>query len=95
MTKMYFYAKIDDENICRGISQLSGIVDGTDLIMIDNYDTSLIGKFWTGCEWKENTNVAKTKKNVCQQTSIELNREVFAEILLSQAKIMELLEGGV
>lgn len=96
MLKMYFYAKIDDENICRGISQLSGIVDNPELIPIENYDVSLIGKIWTGYEWKENTNASKTeKKNVTQQTLLELNREVLAEILLSQAKIIELMEGGV
>lgn len=53
---MRYYAVIDRENICKEISQLSGEVIADYMVEIESYDTSLIGKMWTGSEWVENPN---------------------------------------
>lgn len=53
---MKYYATINNDNICDGISQLSGEVIADNLIEIDSYDTTLFGKVWTGSEWIENPN---------------------------------------
>lgn len=54
--EIVYYAQIDDDNICCGVSQLSGIVEYDNMIQIDSYDMSLMGKMWTGSEWVENPN---------------------------------------
>lgn len=56
MSKIYYYAQINDDGICCGVSQLCGIVDRDDMIQLESYDMSLMGKLWTGTEWVENPN---------------------------------------
>lgn len=53
---MKYYATINIENICDGISQLNDEVVADNMIEIESYDTSLLGKMWTGSEWVENPN---------------------------------------
>lgn len=54
MNEIHYYAQIDDDGICMGVSQLSGVVDKSNMIELESYDTSLLGKLWTGAEWMEN-----------------------------------------
>lgn len=53
---MKYYATIDENNICYGISQLSGEVIADNMIELSSYDTTLLGKMWIGSEWVENPN---------------------------------------
>ena len=43
---MINYAQIDEDNIVIGISQLSGKVDNPNMIELDTYDTSILGKLY-------------------------------------------------
>lgn len=54
--EVHYYAQIDDDSICTGVSQLSGIVDKPYMIEMSSYDMSVMGKMWTGSEWVENPN---------------------------------------
>lgn len=56
MSKRYYYAQLDADNICTGVSDLSGPVSSPDVVQLDTYDTSVQGKMWTGSEWVENPN---------------------------------------
>ena len=56
MNQPVYYAQIDDDGICCGVSQLSGIVEHDNMIQLESYDMSLMGKLWTGTEWVENPN---------------------------------------
>ncbi len=47
------YAQLDENNICIGISQLSGEVTSDNMILLDNYDTSLLGKKYNNGIWEE------------------------------------------
>lgn len=47
------YAQINEENICIGISQLSGIVNNPLLIPMTNFDSSIIGKKYNNGVWEE------------------------------------------
>lgn len=49
----YIYAELDENNICKAVSQLSGIVDKPTMIPLDFYDTSLLGKQYNNGEWLE------------------------------------------
>lgn len=53
---MKYYAILNSENICNGISQLNDEVVADNLIELASYDMSLMGKLWTGTEWIENPN---------------------------------------
>lgn len=53
---MKYYASINEENICCGISRLSGEVVADNMIELTSYDMTLRGKMWTGSEWVENPN---------------------------------------
>lgn len=53
---MKYYATLNSENICNGISQLNDEVVADNLIELASYDTSVLGKMWTGSEWVDNPN---------------------------------------
>lgn len=44
----YNYALLNDDNICIGISSLSGKVDKSNMIRLLQYDESLLGQLWNG-----------------------------------------------
>ncbi|MDD3040023.1 hypothetical protein [Bacteroides sp.] len=47
-----FYAQLNIESICVGVSQLSGSIDGN-LINLDFMDTSIVGKKYNNGTWEE------------------------------------------
>lgn len=47
------YAQLDAENICVGISQLSGAVELPYMLPIETPDISLIGKKYNNGVWEE------------------------------------------
>ena len=49
--KIWYYAQINtDTKICCGVSQLCGEKIQDDMIELESYDMSLMGKLWTGTE---------------------------------------------
>ncbi|MMZ48600.1 hypothetical protein D1872_102750 [compost metagenome] len=40
---MYNYAQLDSNNLVVGVSQLSGKIDSPNMILLETYDTSLLG----------------------------------------------------
>ncbi|WMI80892.1 hypothetical protein [Anaerotignum sp. MB30-C6] len=50
---MYYYAQLDENNICIGVSQLSGKVNHSLMISIDSYDNMLMGKKYNNGAWEE------------------------------------------
>ncbi len=47
------YAQLNEENICVGVSELSGEVEGDNMVLLDNYDISLLGKKYNNESWEE------------------------------------------
>lgn len=45
------YAQIDSNSICFAVTQTSGSIEQPDMIAIDSYDTSLLGKVWSNGQW--------------------------------------------
>lgn len=72
MNQPYYYAQIDDDGICCGVSQLSGIVEHDNMIQLESYDMSLMGKLWTGTEWIENPNPPEPPEPVEEVTNEDL-----------------------
>ena len=46
-----YYAQIDSNSVCFAVTQTSGPIDQPDMIAIDSYDTSLLGKVWSNGQW--------------------------------------------
>lgn len=72
MNQPYYYAQIDDDGICCGVSQLSGIVEHDNMIQLESYDMSLMGKLWTGTEWIENPNPPEPVEPVSEPTNQDI-----------------------
>jgi len=50
----FYYAQINEENICIGVSELSeDMSEYPNLLRIESFDISLLNKKWTGEEWEE------------------------------------------
>lgn len=48
-----FFAQLNDENICVGISDLSGEVVSKNMIKIDEFDVTLLGKKYNNGSWEK------------------------------------------
>ena len=70
--KIYYYAQIDDDGICCGVSQLSGIVEHDNMIQLESYDMGLMGKLWTGTEWVENPNPPEPVEPTTEPTNQDI-----------------------
>lgn len=72
MNQIYYYAQIDDDGICCGVSQLSGIVEHDNMIQLESYDMGLMGKLWTGTEWVENPNPPEPVEPTTEPTNQDI-----------------------
>lgn len=50
---MFYYAQIDENNICIGVSQLSGEINAPNMILLESYDASLLGKKYNNRAWED------------------------------------------
>ena len=50
--KKTYYAQLNDDNVCIGVSQLSGDVDGN-VVLLDHYDVSIINKKYNNGVWED------------------------------------------
>lgn len=75
------YAQLNEENICIGISQLSGKVAAENMIELASYDTSILGKKYVVGKW-EDVEHPEEEAEPNEQEIIQ------AEMLLNQAEII-------
>ena len=90
-----FYAQINDENICIAVSNLSGEVSADNLIPLEVFDATVLGKKWTGDGW-EDVPQPEPEPVTPQPT----NAELMAEIKKSQQDVideytLQLIQEGV
>lgn len=78
------YAQINNENICIAVSNLSGKVSADNLIPLEVFDTSILGKKWTGDGW-EDVPQPEPEPVTPQPT----NAELMAEIKKSQQDVID------
>ena len=91
----YYYAQIDENNICIAVSDLSGKVTADNMLRLETYDTSLLGKKYNNGVWEE---VPKPEPEPTQLDRIELQVKPSYAEAQNQAVDQyteELLEGGI
>ena len=91
----YYYAQIDENNICIAVSELSGKVTADNMLRLETYDTSLLGKKYNNGVWEE---VPKPEPEPTQLDRIELQVKTSYAEAQNQAVDQyteELLEGGI
>lgn len=91
----YFYAQIDENNICIAVSDLSGKVTAGNMLRLETYDTSLLGKKYNNGVWEE---VPQPEPEPTQLDRIELQVNTSYVEAQNQAVDQyteELLEGGI
>lgn len=102
---MYLYAQINDDDICIGISQLSGEVHSDDMIMIDKYDTDLLWRKYDRAtsEWStEKYEPEPSPELEDENTTLKLAMAELAEayeqekteLQLAIAELAEIVTGG-
>ena len=91
----YYYAQIDENNSCIAVSDLSGKVTADNMLRLETYDTSLLGKKYNNGVWEE---VPKPEPEPTQLDRIELQVKTSYAEAQNQAVDQyteELLEGGI
>ena len=49
----YFYAQINQDDVCYAVSSTHGVIVDPDLIQLNSFDESVLGKRWTGTTWED------------------------------------------
>lgn len=80
-----YYAQLDAQNVCVGVSQLAGVVDADSLIELDSYDISVLGKLWQGGKWVDNPN-NPTEPEPPQPKPVT-NEDIMAQLEAVQAEL--------
>lgn len=82
------YAQIGEDGICFAVSSLSGLVNSSNLIRLETYDESLLGKKYEDGSWQE---VPQPETQAKELSDTE--RAIF-ETQVNTEYIACLLEGG-
>ena len=78
----YYYAQLNDENMCYGVSELSNEVSSEKLILLEEYDISILGKKYENGTW---VTLAPEILPDPKPTESEL---IQAELLLNQVEML-------
>jgi len=83
---MYFYAQLDENNICIGISQLSGQVEASNMVPIDNLDIDKIWRKYENGQWSVEKYEPQTTAPLAEfeqmQQQLQLMQLALDEIIL-------------
>lgn len=91
----YYYAQIDENNICIAVSDLSGPVTADNMLRLETYDISLLGKKYNNGVWED---MPQPEPEPTQLDRIEEQTKASyteAQQTAVDAYTEELLEGGI
>lgn len=92
---VYYYAQIDENNVCVGVSQNPGVIERDDMIQIDSYDLSLLRKVYQDGEWIENPNPEPEPEPVPEPTSTDELKELMLDLMEGQVTLFEMQLGSM
>ena len=81
-----YYAQLDENKICIGVSQLSGKVEATSMITLEQYDISLLGKQYVNGEWLDVPQPEPTEPQPAEQ---EILMQTLADMELSNIEAQQ------
>ncbi len=73
-----YYAKLNEENICVGVSQLSGEVHRENMMQIQTYDMTILGKRYVDGKWED---VAPELQPLTEQEQISIDAALTVEYM--------------
>lgn len=84
---MFYCAQIDTQNICVGISQLSGEIDVENMIPIDSMDGALIGKRYNKGIWEDVSQPEPTPMPLSPTEQAILQTAINTEYMMSLMEV--------
>ncbi len=84
---MFYYAQLNENNICTGVSSLKGEVQADHMVRIPEYNTDYIWKKYENGAWSE-------EKYVPDYKQIELGRMEAVEQAVAELSIILASGGG-
>lgn len=87
---MFYYAQIDANNVCMGVSQHPEEIIKEDMIQIESYDLSLLRKVWQDGEWIENPNPEPEPEPTPDPTSTDELKELMLDLIEGQVTLFEM-----
>ena len=87
----YYYAQIDENNICYGVSDLSGQVEDVNMIPLETYNSSVLGKKYVDGTWEEVPQEEPETNPVEHQPNNAEIKEMLQEIQEQNLILMEAL----
>lgn len=82
---MYFYAQLNENNICIGVSQLSGEVDAPNMVRIPSFDPDYIWRKYEDGQWTEEKFEPETTAPV---TEFEETKQRVSDLEMAMAAIL-------
>lgn len=86
--KRYFYAEINENNICYSLLDTPQTIEAENMIEVESYDMSLIGKKYTDGNWIEYVPESNETENDKNETEFSETERIQAEMLLNQERII-------
>ena len=84
---MFYYAQINENNICIGVSQLSGEVNLPSMVFLDTYDSSLLGKQYNNGAWEEMAQPEPTPQPLSETEQAILQTAINTEYMMSLMEV--------
>ena len=78
---MYIYAQLNENNICIGVSQLSGEVDAPNMVSIPEFTEDYIWRKYEDGEWSEEKFEPQTTAPLTEFEKLKQDQELIKEAL--------------
>lgn len=86
--KRYFYAEINENNICYSLLDTPTTIEAENMIEVESYDMSLIGKKYTDGNWIEYVSESNETENSKNETENSKNETEISDAELIQAEML-------
>lgn len=88
----YYYAQLNENNICIGVSQLSGEVDGINMISISSMDTDYIWRKYENGQWSEEKFEPQSTAPITEFEQLKQNNEDLKQSIAELTTIIALMQ---
>ena len=86
----YYYAQLDETGLCVGLSDLSGEVTADNMILLESYDFTILGKKYENGVWVASEKEPATEPTETQPSNTEI-KNLLLEVKEQNLILMESL----